>query len=456
MNQIIFTFLTNANVKIGSPPSQSSDDLSNIAHPINIVEPAFTDLQDPPFDGQPSKPSEASMPVDRNDAEMHSGTTGGRLPLATISKYLPDSMEENDDLDSKGRIAKDSAVGAALDERQPLSSPVSEAQEGSPNESHAFEASVKLASSGPISPTRLASTKALPWSSQTLDSLPEDLVPHISPSGVNQNPGILTPSNQVPAQIGVRTAESGSQEDNESEYEDDDHESYGTEVDSEFSWAYARLEGGTLKGQDIVRLILQRTRDDLMEAFMEQFWMIINQRMSGNIRVHADSSSTSSASMSDCRTPAGTSSNLSSRKRAREDEGEGLPDEDGERRPKKPRLPLTSTGSFEESAPFACPYRKHNPRKYNFRDWPTCALTPQRTVARVKYVLPAYHLKLKASRLTLSKGGISTDIIESTNVDGVRSFLNLRKTLILTKLLFKGVTSGYRIQFSRSKALPTG
>jgi hypothetical protein len=133
-NQMLFTSLSNVNVKVESLPSRSSVDPSNIAHPINIVVSAFTDLQDPPFDGQPSIPSDAAMPVDKNDAEMHSGTTGGRFPLATVSEHLPDSMEENDDLDSKGRIAEDSAVDPPLDERQPLCSPASKAQEELPND----------------------------------------------------------------------------------------------------------------------------------------------------------------------------------------------------------------------------------------------------------------------------------------------------------------------------------
>jgi hypothetical protein len=33
---------------------------------------------------------------------------------------------------------------------------------------------------------------------------------------------------------------------------------------------------------------------------------------------------------------------------------------------------------------FACPYRKHNPRKYGVADWRSCALSHHKTIARVK------------------------------------------------------------------------
>jgi hypothetical protein len=40
---------------------------------------------------------------------------------------------------------------------------------------------------------------------------------------------------------------------------------------------------------------------------------------------------------------------------------------------------------FEDhSVSFACPYRKHNPRKYCVRDWTQCALRGHQTIARVK------------------------------------------------------------------------
>jgi hypothetical protein len=161
--------------------------------------------------------------------------------------------------------------------------------------------------------------------------------------------------------------------------------SYITGPGSVSNWAYTPSEGDTCKGPNGLSLILERIWGELLDAFMDQFWMIANQNISGNFRVHACSSSASSTSnKSDFYTPRASSSNMSSGKWTGEDEREDFPEEDGDGRPKRPNVPSTSTTSFEESAQVACPYRKHDPRKYNFRDWPTCALTPQRTVARVK------------------------------------------------------------------------
>lgn len=113
--------------------------------------------------------------------------------------------------------------------------------------------------------------------------------------------------------------------------------------------------------------------------------MYVNQRMGGGKRMHADPSSTSQTATSGSLNTSTRTSNLGSAKRSLEDEGKELPEEDDdERRAKKPRTPAVSRNALEESAQFACPYRKHDPRKYNVNDWSSCALTPLRTVARVK------------------------------------------------------------------------
>ncbi len=73
-------------------------------------------------------------------------------------------------------------------------------------------------------------------------------------------------------------------------------------------------------------------------------------------------------------------------KRSRADKSGHEADDDGEndekslKRPKQVSLPTPE----KDYQGFACPYRKHNPRKYCVREWRTCVLTPLRTVARVK------------------------------------------------------------------------
>lgn len=51
---------------------------------------------------------------------------------------------------------------------------------------------------------------------------------------------------------------------------------------------------------------------------------------------------------------------------------------------KPPGSNADSPGTVENNLRFACPYRKHNPRKYSVQDWKHCALTHHKTVARVK------------------------------------------------------------------------
>jgi hypothetical protein len=54
------------------------------------------------------------------------------------------------------------------------------------------------------------------------------------------------------------------------------------------------------------------------------------------------------------------------------------------RNPKRPRTLLSPPRSQDDSAKFACPYRKRDSRKYCIQHWRSCALTPLETVARVK------------------------------------------------------------------------
>jgi hypothetical protein len=73
-------------------------------------------------------------------------------------------------------------------------------------------------------------------------------------------------------------------------------------------------------------------------------------------------------------------------KRSRTDKSGHEADDDGENDEKSLKRPKQASLSTPEKdyRGFACPYRKHNPRKYCVHDWSTCVLTPLRTVARVK------------------------------------------------------------------------
>jgi len=77
----------------------------------------------------------------------------------------------------------------------------------------------------------------------------------------------------------------------------------------------------------------------------------------------------------------------SGRKRQRDkDEGGDEFDGDGKQDTKRPKIDAPLNVSNEKGK-FACPYRKHDPRKYchQVRCWRSCALTPLDTIARVKF-----------------------------------------------------------------------
>ncbi|KAH6714386.1 hypothetical protein BKA61DRAFT_481996, partial [Leptodontidium sp. MPI-SDFR-AT-0119] len=77
--------------------------------------------------------------------------------------------------------------------------------------------------------------------------------------------------------------------------------------------------------------------------------------------------------------------------RRRDSQGSQNDNDGDERDPKRPRTLLCLPLKEYDNKKFACPYRKHNPRKYCVQDSRSCALTPFETVARVKGHLYKYH-----------------------------------------------------------------
>lgn len=259
-------------------------------------------------------------------------------------------------------------------------------QNSSETKTHPDNVPGKRISSGQPSRVRLDSrnTHVFPRCGLASDCSLEPSVHEMSSSETDQNLRILKALNPVTASTDIsnfdRVEDSGSEDE-----EDEDAECETAELESNFSRIWTSLESGYCIGQDLLDMVLERTRIELLEGIMEQFWMYVNQRMGGGVRMHADPSSTSQTATSGSLNTSTRTSNLGSAKRSLEAEGQELPEEDDdERRAKKPRTPAVSRNALEESAQFACPYRKHDPRKYNVNDWSSCALTPLRTVARVK------------------------------------------------------------------------
>lgn len=75
-------------------------------------------------------------------------------------------------------------------------------------------------------------------------------------------------------------------------------------------------------------------------------------------------------------------------------------------RPRKRRM-VTKPDPAEPSLRFACPYRKHDPRKYGIQGWRSCALSYWHSVSRVKFVLLQRCLRLSLYHL------------ENTSIDAI-------------------------------------
>jgi hypothetical protein len=135
-------------------------------------------------------------------------------------------------------------------------------------------------------------------------------------------------------------------------------------------------------------------RRALVDRVMSEFWAIFNQKTSTDSfnydentpepMVDGEQESTNGSDTRTSSSSISTSSRSTSRghsKRQLNENGEEPSDGGGRKRaPTKRRLPLA--GQTENR--FACPFRKHNPRRYNIHTHRSCALSSWATIARVK------------------------------------------------------------------------
>jgi hypothetical protein len=139
----------------------------------------------------------------------------------------------------------------------------------------------------------------------------------------------------------------------------------------------------------LIRPSLTPMKQALVDSIMREFWTIFNQEWSANIRKCADDlSSSTSFSGSESKSTGEKSPGRKDQKRGRGDDGDDDPDENNGRNPKRQKPNSSPTKDADEGLKFACPYRKHNPRKYYHgnRSWRSCALTPLENISRVKFV----------------------------------------------------------------------
>ncbi|CZR55765.1 uncharacterized protein PAC_05653 [Phialocephala subalpina] len=131
---------------------------------------------------------------------------------------------------------------------------------------------------------------------------------------------------------------------------------------------------------------LEPLQQALVDRVMDEFWVIFNQNWDAGVREHAGTSHASTSSSpsnsalltSAAPTPASTQQ----RKRQR-DSDKASDDEDGNmsRRPKRSTGPSDDAGDRKR---FACPFRKHDARRYSTYSYRVCALSHWETIARVK------------------------------------------------------------------------
>ncbi|KAG4432083.1 hypothetical protein IFR05_012437 [Cadophora sp. M221] len=136
----------------------------------------------------------------------------------------------------------------------------------------------------------------------------------------------------------------------------------------------------------------------LIDRLMEHFWTIFNAEPT----THGSyaSSSSSGVSPQDLDASPQPATSISSTSILNERKREGTPgsgDDGPDNHHKRKRVSTVETARRN----FACPYRKHDPHKYNVTEWHTCSSTPFGGIARVKEHLYRRHCIIHCPRCNL-------------------------------------------------------
>ena len=173
-----------------------------------------------------------------------------------------------------------------------------------------------------------------------------------------------------------------------------------TSPDSEPDWnddgtteseeSYDSMSSGTrdMSDESLIQPLIVASKQKLIDRLMEHFWVLLEQMQNTNIVGHAsDASSAESKIASSSAAPSAELSSLNGSKRTkrrlREDNGTDS-EEDEQNKCTPPQGSSAVSDPTKCNQGFACPYRKHNPRKYGIDGWRPCALTPHNTIARIK------------------------------------------------------------------------
>ncbi|KUJ19396.1 uncharacterized protein LY89DRAFT_489628 [Mollisia scopiformis] len=233
-----------------------------------------------------------------------------------------------------------------------------------------------------------------------------------------------------------------------------------TDWDGESSEGSAAAFQDAVEDQLLVKHKLTSAQADLVNRLMKEFWVLFHQRWKARTNQHGAAQSETSNTTTATATATSSSSMLPptgwasvkamKRSRSNEDgDSENERDRPSKRKGKEP----ASIDASEVALRYACPYRKHNPRKYSVQAWRRCALTPHTSVARVKAHLYKYHTIHQCPRCKnlfpditgLEEHTLAPDsclVQEAEQVDGITT--KLRQQLQDRRKAFPGQTESDR------------
>jgi len=137
-------------------------------------------------------------------------------------------------------------------------------------------------------------------------------------------------------------------------------------------------------GEDVILPMLYSLRKSLINRIMGEFWLIFDLKWEAQVTRCAGNSPTSSGESSALKASDDTTLPSSQSKRNKYNDEDELPDDKGNKKPRRQtNIPGSSKG-LKSRARFACPFRKHDPQKYNIYSHRVCTLTHWDTIARVK------------------------------------------------------------------------
>jgi hypothetical protein len=138
------------------------------------------------------------------------------------------------------------------------------------------------------------------------------------------------------------------------------------------------------KQDDIILPILDPMRQALVERIMDEFYLIFNQDWAARITQCPEGCSSTSGDGKGRGTPVDKVSLPTSQRKRQRSHDEDSADESGNKKSRRQHGGPRPPSELNNLARFACPFRKHNPQKYNIYSHRVCALTSWDTIARVK------------------------------------------------------------------------